>query len=96
MNMAIAAAEAAWNSQLGVWSAYGPNALLAYEYRLCIKLGTASTALDGIKDAFQRVCVDLRTLRKVGRFEFGTVPPPYRLWIWEEDEAEATIALGLS
>jgi len=96
MNMAIAAAENAWNSQLGIWHSYGPNALLAYEYRLCIKLGTAPTAVEGIRDAFQRVCVDLRTIHNVGRFEFGTVPPPYRLWVWGEDEAEATSLLGLS
>ena len=81
---------------MGIWHVHGPNALLAYEYRLCIKLGTALTAVEGITNAFQRVCVDLRTLQKVGRFEFGIVPPPYRLWIWGEDEAEATTALGLS
>jgi endonuclease YncB( thermonuclease family) len=96
MNMAIAAAEEAWDAKRGAWAFAGEDLLLAYEYRLCVKLGTASSAAKGIADAFQRECVDLRTLTKVGQFGFDAVPPPYRLWIWEDDVTEATAALGLS
>jgi endonuclease YncB( thermonuclease family) len=95
MNRAIKAAEAAWDGELGAWAANGPTFLLGYEFRACIKLATASTAATGIADAFQRICVDLRTLRIVGKHGFPSVPPPYRLWIWEEDLAQATADLGL-
>jgi endonuclease YncB( thermonuclease family) len=96
MNLAIAAAESAWDNKRGIWEEYGVNVLLAYEYRMCIKLGTAGTATDGIAQAFQRVCVDLRKLKNVGLFGFADVPPPYRLWVWNDDIAEATSALGLT
>ena len=96
MNRAIAAAETAWNQQSGIWGAFGQQVLLAYEFRMCIKLGTATTAQEGVDAAFQRHCVDLRTLRNVGLFGFEAVPPPYRMWIWTADLAEATVALGLT
>ncbi|MGN9843510.1 hypothetical protein ACTMTI_35835 [Nonomuraea sp. H19] len=35
--------------------------------------------------AYQRVCVDLRTLTEVGLFGYHQVPPPHRLWIWATD-----------
>jgi endonuclease YncB( thermonuclease family) len=95
MNRLIAGAEAAWNERKGVWNVYGRKFLLGHEFRACIKLGTAQTPAAGIKDAFQRVCVDLRTLRNVGKFGFSRVPPPYRLWIWETDVEKATVELGL-
>lgn len=95
MNKAIAAAESAWNSKAGAWEEYGNNLLLGYEYRACIKLAKAATASDGIKDAFQRVCVDLRNLKIVGKFAFDSVPPCYRLWVWEDDLAQATTRLSL-
>jgi endonuclease YncB( thermonuclease family) len=96
MNRAIAAAETAWNQQLGLWNMFGQQVLLAYEFRMCIKLAAAATAQDGIDAAFQRHCVDLRTLQNVGLFGFPAVPPPYRLWIWTADVADATTALGLT
>lgn len=95
MNRAIAAAEKAWKKKLGAWDRYGRDLLLAYEYRLCIKLGTAATAAAGIRDAFQRVCVDLRSLRIVGKFGFNKVPPSLRLWVWEADLPQARVDLGL-
>ncbi|WP_171075429.1 hypothetical protein [Nonomuraea basaltis] len=38
--------------------------LLGYEYRACIKLGARDldAPADAIANAYQRVCVDLRTL----------------------------------
>ncbi|MGD1838071.1 MAG: thermonuclease family protein [Nitrososphaeraceae archaeon] len=95
MNMAIAAAEGAWNSRSGIWKKYGDKVLLAYEYRICIKLGTALRSDQGIKDAFKRICIDLRNLNIVGKYDFHKVPPCYRLWIWEKDIEQAKIDLEL-
>jgi endonuclease YncB( thermonuclease family) len=94
-NQAIAAAETVWRQRLGAWREYGRRLLLAYEFRMCIKLGTAKTAAAGIEKAFERLCVDLRTMRVVGKFGFYRVPPPYRLWVWEADIEQATRDLGL-
>lgn len=96
MNMVIAAAETAWNLQKGAWGKYGADVLLGYEYRMCIKLSEAETPGAGISKAFERICVDLRDLRIVGEFGFSEVPPPYRLWIWEDDIQQAKIDLGLA
>lgn len=95
LNLAIAAAEEAWLAQRGVWSEFGADVLLGYEYRMCIKLGTAPTPERGLAEAFQRVCVDLRDLRVLGAHGFWEAPPPYRLWVWQDDLAQATIHLGL-
>lgn len=95
MNRAIEAAESAWNNKRGVWAEFGENLLLAYEFRMCVKLGTATDADSGIKSAFQRICIDLRNLSEVGLFGFPSVPPCYRLWIWEVDIAEARQDLSL-
>ncbi len=96
MNRAIAAAESAWEEQRGVWATQaGSQFLLAYEFRACVKLGTANTAAAGLDKAFQRVCVDLRNLRIVGKYGFHAVPPCYRLWAWEKDLPQARIDLGL-
>ena len=78
MNKAINAAEFAWNNKKGIWNKYGDKVLLGYEYRMCIKLSTASMSDRGIKDAFQRICIDLRTLNIVGKYGFQNVPPCYR------------------
>lgn len=94
-NIAIEAAEKAWNNKLGAWSKYGHNLLLAYEFRMCIKLARAKSAGKGMENAFQRICVDLRNRKLVGKFGFCDVPPCYRLWIWEKDLAAAKSDLGL-
>ena len=82
-NRAIAAAEDAWNRKLGQWHEFGADVLLGYEYRMCIKLAAdnGATAQKLIGDAFQRICVDLRNKRIMGKFGFPGVPPPDRLWI---------------
>jgi endonuclease YncB( thermonuclease family) len=89
MNLAIAAAEASWDDRKGMWGQFGRNLLLAYEYRMCVKLGRAKSTAQGMKEAFQRHCVDLRTMRLVGLFGFHRVPPPYRLWVWQDDLEQA-------
>jgi len=96
MNRAIAAAGDAWDEPKGVWREFGRNLLLGYEYRACIKLGEAATAPTGITDAFQRTCIDLRSMHDVGRFGFADVPPPYRLWVWLNDVDRARKDLGFT
>lgn len=95
MNKAIKAAEFAWDNQEGIWHKYGEDVLLGYEYRMCIKLGTATTPDEGIDKAFQRICVDLRNLNIVGKYGFGKIPPCYRLWIWIDDIEQAKTDLDL-
>jgi endonuclease YncB( thermonuclease family) len=95
MRLAVTAAEQAWDQKLGAWEFYGDDLLLGYEFRMCIKLAAAPNANKGIGDAFQRICVDLRTLTIVGKFGFPAVPPSVRLWVWEADLPEARAALAL-
>jgi endonuclease YncB( thermonuclease family) len=96
-NKAIAAAEKAWDDRLGQFAEFGASVLLGYEYRMCIKLAAdnGATAQKLVDGAFQRICVDLRTKKIMGKFGFDAVPPPYRLWIWERDLAKAKQELGL-
>ena len=96
LNKALKAAEDAWDNEKGIWNKNGKNVLLGYEYRMCIKLGTALTPEKGMKDAFQRICVDLRTLQIVGKYGFYNVPPCYRLWIWDKDIERAKVDLQLN
>jgi endonuclease YncB( thermonuclease family) len=97
MNLAIAAAEAAWENQRGAWSEFGSDLLLGYEYRMCIKLSKeGDAAADRITDAFERTCIDLRNMTSVGEFGFPSVPPCYRLWVWTKDIAQATVDLQLN
>lgn len=83
------AARKAWSSKKGMWNKYGDNLLLPYEYRLLLKLAPEVTADKTVKEmmdsAFQRLCVDLRTMKLVGKFDFYKVPPGDRFWIWEKD-----------
>jgi hypothetical protein len=96
MNRAIAAAEVAWDEKRGVWGEFGEMVLLGYEFRMCVKLAAAADQQSGIREAFQRTCVDLRNMREVGLFGFHAIPPCYRLWIWEDDIAQARQDLGVT
>ena len=95
MNLAIAVAETAWAEKRGAWTTFGADLLLGYEFRACIKLGTAADSAAGVAQAFQRVCVDLRDLRMVGKYGFSEVPPSCRLWVWQKDLEQAKQDLGL-
>jgi hypothetical protein len=95
MKLLLEAAEAAWNNQMGMWAKYGQDLLLGYEYRMCIKLGTTETAAQGVKEAFQRHCVNLENRELEGKHGFYRVSLPHRLWIWEKDLAQAKIDLEL-
>jgi endonuclease YncB( thermonuclease family) len=83
------AAKKAWTNKKGMWNKYGSNLLLPYEYRLLIKLSVTISSTKTVEDlmdaAFQRLCVDLRTMKLVGKFDFYKVPPSHRFWIWEKD-----------
>ncbi|MEW6158888.1 MAG: hypothetical protein AB1813_15800 [Verrucomicrobiota bacterium] len=94
-NLALAAAESAWDNQLGAWAQAGKKLLLGYEFRLCVKLAQAKTASAGL-DAFSRLCIDMRTDRLHDQFGFWQVPPPYRLWVWTKDRASAISQLNLA
>jgi endonuclease YncB( thermonuclease family) len=90
-----AAAKKAWSNKKGMWKKYGINLLLPYEYRLLMKLSIKYDAAKHknqnnfiktmMDTAFQRLCVDLRTMKLVGKFDFYKVPPSHRFWIWETD-----------
>ncbi len=95
MNLTIKAADEAWKNKKGAWNKYGENLLLGYEYRMCIKLFEATSQSEGVKKAFERVCVDLRDLNFVGKFDFYKVPLSHRLWIWDEDKEQARVDLNI-
>jgi hypothetical protein len=98
LNLLLEEAETAWQEQRGAWARFGPDLLLGYEYRACIKLGVRD--LDdpaaAIRSAYQRVCVDLRTLSEVGLFGYHQVPAAQRLWIWATDLEQARKDLPLT
>jgi endonuclease YncB( thermonuclease family) len=95
LNLLLDEARTAWSKRRGAWKAHGRTLLLGYEYRLAIKLGTISSPADAMNAAFQRVCVDLRTLRPLGLYGWWATPPPERLWIWTTDTDQAAYDLGI-
>lgn len=95
LNLLYEESQAAWAERRGAWKVHGRKLLLGYEYRLAIKLGTATSKAKGMEAAFQRVCIDLRTQRSVGLFGWHNVPPPHRMWVWTSDAATASAALGI-
>ena len=98
LNLLLAEAQVAWDERRGAWAAFGEDLLLGYGFRAAIKLGVKKLEdpAAAIADAYQRLCVDLRDLRVVGKFDYFQVPPSQRLWIWEVDLAAATRDLDLS
>ncbi len=40
LNLALQAAESAWQNRLGAWAEFGENLLLGYEYRACLNSAT--------------------------------------------------------
>jgi endonuclease YncB( thermonuclease family) len=98
LNLLIEEAEAAWQGKRGAWEQFGSDLLLGYEYRACLRLGASNLddPADAIAAAYQRVCVDLRTLTEVGPFGYHQVPPAQRLWIWTTDLEQARKDLPLT
>ncbi len=102
LNLALQAAESAWQNRLGAWAEFGENLLLGYEYRACLKLGDADPdnqppvpPATRIAAAFRRVCIDIRTRQILGPYGYHQIDPPYRLWVWKQDLAQAREQLGL-
>lgn len=102
LNLALQAAEKAWQHKLGAWQEFGEDVLLGYEYRACLKLGAADpddeppvASATRVAGAFRRVCVDIRTREILGLYGYHRIAPPYRLWIWKQDLAEARETLNL-
>ncbi|MDA0635607.1 hypothetical protein OUY22_19485 [Nonomuraea sp. MCN248] len=97
LNLLLSEADDAWRERRGAWAQFGADLLLGYEYRACVKLGAADLEdpAAAIADAYQRVCVDLRTLTEVGLFGYHQVPPAHRLWIWATDLERARTDLPL-
>ncbi|MFB4271430.1 hypothetical protein [Nonomuraea sp. GTA35] len=87
LNVLLTEADKAWTDKLGAWHEFGEDLLLACEYRACIKLGVKNLQdpAKAIAEAYQRVCVDLRTMTEVGLYGYHLVPPQHRLWIWASD-----------
>lgn len=98
LNLLIDEAETAWREQRGAWKHAGENLLLGYEYRACIKLGTQNLTdpAEAISDAFERICVDLRTKTEVGLYGYHRVPPSQQLWIWQKDLEQARRDLSIT
>ena len=95
LNMFIDETRLAWKERRGAWRKHSRKLLLGYEYRLAIKLGTVTPPSKAMADAFQRICVDLRSMRSVGLYNWHRVPPPDRLWFWATDAAQAVPDLGV-
>lgn len=103
LNRAVRAAESAWQRKLGAWKEFGEDLLLGYEYRACIKLGTADPPppeppippTTRVTEAFRRLCVDIRSHEVLGLYGYHRIEPPYRLWVWQDQLREAYDALML-
>ncbi len=89
------AAEAAWKNRRGMWRKFGKNLLLLYEFRSCIKLAQARTANQGVAKAFPRKCIDIRTMKLMGLFDYHLIEPCYRMWVWKKDVRKAVADLSL-
>ncbi|GAB2841189.1 hypothetical protein GCM10022221_45630 [Actinocorallia aurea] len=98
LNLLLDEADHAWTRRLGVWSEFGEDLLVGYEYRACVKLGSArlTDPAKAVEQAYQRVCVDLRTLTEVGLYGYHAVPVQHRLWIWQDQLAQARQDLNLT
>jgi endonuclease YncB( thermonuclease family) len=97
LNLLLEAAAVAFDERRGAWAGFGEDLLLGYEFRAAIKLGVQDLQdpAAAIAEAYQRHCVDLRDPSLVGKFDYFQVPPSQRLWIWEDDLAQAKLDLAL-
>lgn len=91
LRLLVHAARRAVEEGRGMWSEFGKDLLLPYEYRACVKLGRRSTTT--LRSAFSRVCFDVRTGEEVGPYGYAAVPPGDRLWSWPDEVAAARAAV---
>lgn len=97
----VAAAAAAQDQRLGQYA--DPLHLTGYEYRMCEKLHAITAKLAAGQDLSyrdrigwrSRYAFDIRDRRIHGPEEYMQIPPPYRVWLWPEDVAEAVGRLNL-
>jgi len=98
----LEAAVGAIGAGVGIW-ADEPETLLAYEYRSVERLHAVTERIvEGkpveARERFawrERYCADMRDRRLHGPEDYVAVPPPYRLWLWPRDVAEAVSRLNL-
>jgi endonuclease YncB( thermonuclease family) len=71
LNLLLEAAAVAFDERRGAWAGFGEDLLLGYEFRAAIKLGVQDLQdpAAAIAEAYQRLCVDLRDLSLVGKFD---------------------------
>lgn len=97
----IEAAVGATLARRGIWAS--DETLPAYEYRAMEKLyHVTKKIVEGADlragEAYSwrsRYCADMRTRTLHGPEDYSDIPPPYRLWIWPTDVAEAVGRLNL-
>lgn len=97
----IDAAVDAATARRGIWAS--DETLPAYEYRAMEKLfrvtkkivGGAELRAGEAHSWRERYCADMRTRTLHGPEDYADIPPPYRLWIWHDDVAEAVGRLNL-
>jgi len=97
----IEAAVDAAAARRGIWAS--DETLPAYEYRAMEKLYRVTKKIVEGADLRageahswrSRYCADMRTRTLHGPEDYADIPPPYRLWIWPDDVAEAVARLNL-
>ncbi|MGH3777113.1 MAG: thermonuclease family protein [Pseudonocardiaceae bacterium] len=97
----IEAAVDAATARRGIWA--NDETLPAYEYRAMEKLFRVTKKIvEGVElqagEAHswrERYCADMRSRALHGPEDYADIPPPYRLWIWHDDVAEAVGRLNL-
>lgn len=97
----VEAAVDAANARRGIWAS--DETLLAYEYRAMEKLYRVTKKIveggelrAGEAHSWrERYCADMRTRTLHGPEDYTDIPPPYRLWVWPGDVADAVGRLNL-
>lgn len=97
----VEAAVDAANARRGIWA--NDETLLAYEYRAMEKLYRVTKKIveggelrAGEAHSWrERYCADMRTRTLHGPEDYADIPPPYRLWVWPGDVADAVGRLSL-
>ena len=98
LNLLLAAAEAAWTEKRGAWAEFGENLLLGYEFRAAISSASPSSTTRPPRSPTPTsgTVSTCGISAWVGKFDYFGVPPSQRLWIWENDLAQAKLDLALS
>ena len=84
------AAREAREAKRGIWE--DPKTLLAYEYRMCIKMARDAP----VAEYLPRYCADVTTKKLYKPEDYCQVLPEYRLFIWQDQTNAAIAELGLT